>query len=64
MKWKTGVQVPPELHKEVKANKATQKTAVKHAKQANKQLKQLLDENHFTLYLAVAAGARLKPKGA
>ena len=60
---KSGAQIPPEVHVQMKKNKTTQKSAVKEAKDANKQLKQLLDENHFTLYLAVAAGAKLKPKG-
>lgn len=64
MKWQKE-STTPQVHLEVKANKSAQKSAVKDAKAANKHLIKLIrDENHFTLYLAVATGAELKPKGA
>ncbi len=61
MIWNKRAEEPPlETHTEVKANKGAQKAAVTQAKQANKQLKNILDENHFTLYIALAAGATIK----
>lgn len=64
MKWFKKKEVPIQTHPEVRANKNTRKIVVKQAKQSSKQLNEVLEENHFTLYLAVATGARLKPKGA
>lgn len=52
--------IPMQVHVEVKANKGAQKKAVDQAKAANKHLNNLLEENHFTLYLALAAGAKVK----